>query len=68
MTPALAAPTDKLDPLTGLWRSLFRRDPIVAAASAREPLRCAVPRLRGAEIAALYYDHRMGETSTNFSG
>jgi len=40
-----------------LWRSLLRRkDPPRPA----DPLRSNVPGLRDAEIAAVYYDHRMG--------
>ena len=39
------------------WRSFFKRD--VVAPPSSEPLHCSVPALRDAEIAAVYYDHRM---------
>jgi len=60
MTPALAEPAGKLEPQTSFWRSLFRQGPREAPSAPREPSRCAVPKLRDAEIAALYYDHRIG--------
>ena len=46
-------------PAPGFWRSLFRQD-VVVAPGASEPLHCNVPALRGAEVAAVYYDRRMG--------
>jgi len=58
MTPGFAVPGGRPLPATAFWRSLFRQE--TAATVASEPLRCAVPVLRDAEIAALYYDRRMG--------
>ena len=37
-----------------LWNFLFEQNPVTA----KDPIRCEVPALRGAEIAALYYDLR----------
>jgi len=45
-------------PAAGFWRGIFGRAP--AATAAREPLRSNVPALRDAEIAAVYYERRMG--------
>jgi serine phosphatase RsbU (regulator of sigma subunit) len=44
-------------PVRGFWRSLFDHEE--APLGARDPLHCNVPGLRGAEIAAVYYDRRM---------
>ena len=57
MTPGDPVPGGRPLPATGFWRSLRQE---TGAAVANEPLRCAVPVLRAAEIAALYYDRRMG--------
>jgi phosphoserine phosphatase RsbU/P len=58
MIPGVGVPGGPTPPARGFWRSLFPQE--AAAPVATGPLRCAVPRLREAEIAALYYDRRMG--------
>ncbi|HST09658.1 MAG TPA: SpoIIE family protein phosphatase [Terriglobales bacterium] len=49
-------PRRGLQPASGLWDFLFPHSSEKSAAN--DPIRCEVPRLRGAEIAAVYYDQR----------
>lgn len=58
MTPGVAVPGRRLVPVARFWRSLFGQAAVVPTVG--EPLRSSVPVLRDAEMAAVYYDHRMG--------
>jgi len=51
------ADSSRLSTPARLWRSVFKPQP--APSRPTDPLHCDVPRLRDAEIAAVYYDHRM---------
>jgi serine phosphatase RsbU (regulator of sigma subunit) len=50
------APERGLQPATGLWDFLFPHSS--EKSKTKDPIRCEVPALRGAEIAAVYYDLR----------
>lgn len=52
-------PRPSVEPGVGFWRTIFRAK-AHEAPSDLEPLRCNVPALSNAEIAAVYYDRRMG--------
>jgi hypothetical protein len=48
---------------TRLWRGFFRQE---VRPAPNDPIHCAVPTLRGAEVAALYYDLRRAEDFYEF--
>ena len=58
MTPGIETPGRRMPPAAKLWRSLFK--PHRVSPPPYEPLRCSVPQVCGAEIASVYYDHRVG--------